>query len=265
MRKALIGTVETAIVGRLLDPFTGKAPLSPLVPANARLFSGVTQLATDPTNTAGSYEMTGLTAGTGRLLKGDRTGYVNARLRTGIAVTAGLVAGPFTDVLPKARAAGDVSVTLDWKTTQPQEDTTGCIDACNGWELDLLVKLPSSTYIDPFSNTGNLSQLPFVKNPRDSFNDSQPMETTVIGGAAANGVYRVVVDKFPLGATLFNPNWTTSQASVQLYNGATVLGSFFAAPPASCTTQRFWHVGNLTKTGTSYALSSVNTCTNTKP
>jgi len=265
VRKALSGTTETALVGRLLDPFTGLAPSSPLVPANARLFVGAAQVAIDPTNTGGAYEMTGLAAGSGRILKGDRAGYVNATLRNGIAVGAGSVAGPFTDALARARATGDVTVTLDWKANQPAVDTSGCIDACNGWELDLIVKLPSGAYIDPFSNTGDLLTSPFVKNPRDSLTDSQPLETVVIRGAAASGTYRVVVDKFPLGATLFNPNWTNSRASVQLYNGATTLGSFFAAPPASCTTQQYWHVGNLTKTGTSYVFSSVNACTNTKP
>jgi len=265
VRKAILGTSETAIVGRILDPFSGKAPSSPTTPTNARLFSGVTQLAVDLTNTGGSYEMTGLAAGTSRILRGDRAGYVNAPLRTGITITAGLVAGPYNDTLPKARATGNATITMDWKTTQPVQDTLGCIDACNGWELDMLVKLPSGVYIDPVANPGGLLTAPFVTNPRDSFNDAQPLETIVIGSAAANGLYRVIIDKFPFDGTVFNPSWTGSQASVQLYNGATAIGPFFSAPPASCTTQRFWHLGNLTKSGTSYTFSTVNTCTDTKP
>ena len=157
--------------------------------------------------------MTGLAAGLNRTLRGDRApSYVNAQLRTGIPILAGLVAGPYTDALPQARAAGNATITVDWKTLQPIQDTAGCIDACNGVELDLLVKLPSGTYIDPFSNTGSLLSAPFVKNPRDSFDDLQPLETIVIASAAANGLYRVVVDKFPFSATLFNPSWTNSQA-----------------------------------------------------
>ena len=175
------------------------------------------------------------------------------------------MAGPYNDALPKARATGNATITVDWKTTQPVQDTLGCIDACNGWELDMLVKLPSGIYIDPVANPGDLLTSPFVTNPRDSFADSQPLETIVIGSAAANGLYRVVIDKFPFDGTVFNPSWTGSQASVQLYNGATVIGPFFSVPPASCTTQRFWHLGNLTKSGTSYTFSTVNTCTDTKP
>ena len=70
-------------------------------------------------------------------------------------------------------------------------NTPGCIDACNGWDFDLIVKQPSGTYIDPVFNPGNLLTSPFMKNPRDSFNDSQPLETVVIASAAANGQYRV--------------------------------------------------------------------------
>jgi hypothetical protein len=209
--------------------------------------------------------MTGLTAGTDITLMGDRTGYVNARLRTGVAITSGLVTGPSTDALPKARSAGDATVTLDWKNTQPIANVAGCLDACNGWEFDLIVKLPSGTYIDPMVNPGDLLTSPFVKNPRDSFNDFQPLETIVIGSAAANGQYRVVVDKLPFIDGSFNPSFANSQASVQLYNGAASIGTFFGAPPATCMTQRFWHVGNLTKSDMSYTWSTVNTCTDTRP
>lgn len=267
VRKAVLGTVETALVGRILDPFTGTSPNPNTLPTNARLFFGATQLKLDGTNRGGSYEMTGLAPGAGRLLRGDRVGYVNTALR-GIATVNGLVVGPFTDALPKARPTGNATVTLDWKTIQPFQDTPGCIDACNGWDFDLLVKLTTGIYIDPFSNTGNLVASPFVKNPRDSIDDFEPVETAVIGAAASNGVYRVVIDRWysPAGA-LFNPSWTGSQASVQLYNGATpIVGTFYVAPPASCTiATKYWHVGNLTKTGTSYAWTNVNACTNVKP
>jgi hypothetical protein len=209
--------------------------------------------------------MIGLTAGT-RTLKGDRAGYVNNKLRD-LSTVLNVVVGPMTDALPKARPTGDVTVTLDWKNIQPVDDTVGCIDACNGWDFDLLLKLPNLAYIDPFSNTGDLIAAPFVKNPRDSVNDNEPVETGVIRSAAANGVYRVVIDRWysPTGA-IFNPSWTGSQASVQIYNGATPIGLFYAAPPASCTTAtEYWHVGNLTKNGTSYTWTNVNTCTNVKP
>jgi len=78
----------------------------------------------------------------------------------------------------------------------------------------------------------------------------------VIGVGAGNGIYRVVIDHFfqsPPGS-FYNPAWTGSQASVQIYNGATPIGLFYAAPPVSCTpTTEYWYVGNLTKTGNSYA------------
>jgi hypothetical protein len=172
-----------------------------------------------------------------------------------------------TDALPVARATGNATVTLDWKTTQPDTDTSGCSDTCNGWDFDLLVKLPAGSYVDPFVTPGDLITSPFVRNPRDSLNDSQPLETVVINTAAANGVYKVVIDRWysPTGP-IFNPSWVGSQASVRVYNGTTPISPFYGAPPASCTAStEFWHVGNLTKNGASYTWTNVNTCTNVKP
>jgi len=201
-------------------------------------------------------------------LRGDRAGYVNNVLR-GFATANNVVTGPITDALPKVRAAGNATITLDWKTTQPQFDTPGCSDACNGWDFDLTVKLPVGTYIDPLLNPGSLVAAPFARNPRDSFNDNEPLETVVIGATAANGVYQVVVDRWYSDdgtGPEFNPFWAGSQASVQLYNGATPIGLFYGAPPASCVaTTRYWHVGSLTKSGTTYTWTNINTCTSTKP
>jgi hypothetical protein len=192
-------------------------------------------------------------------------GYNSALLRRSIPVVTNVVTGPFTDALAKTRPAGDATITVDWKTTQPIFDTGGCIGRCNGWELDLMVKLPSGVYINPFENTGELLAAPFVSVPRDSFNDMEPIETAVIRSVAANGVYRVVISRFNEPDFFFNPSWVGSRASVQLYNGATPLGLFYAAPPAACTTQSFWHVGNLTKAGAAYVWANVNTCTNILP
>jgi hypothetical protein len=126
------------------------------------------------------------------------------------------------------------------------------------------VKLPSGTYIDPFSNTGDLLAAPFVTIPRDSFDDSEPVETAVIRSTAADGVYRVVVNRFN-SATTFNPSWIASRASLRVYNGAAPIGLFYTVPPAACTNQLFWHVGNLTKAGAGYVWANVNLCTNILP
>jgi hypothetical protein len=274
VRKAiLLGTPETAIIGRMLDPFTGKAPSSPITPVTVKLCSDstcLTPLASDQTNTSGFYEITGLTAAPGRRLKGNRTGYMNATVRTGITITSNVVAGPFTDALPKIRSTGDVTLTLDWKRTQPVEHTTGCIDTCNGWEFDLIVKLPSGVYITPYEcddsscTTGDLMASPYVKNPRDSFVDYKPLETIVIGSSATDGVYMVIVDKWFFESYMFNPSWSGSLASVQKYNGPTSAGTY-APAYATCGLNEFWHVGNLTKTGTSYTWTSVNTCSDIMP
>lgn len=262
VRKAILTTSETAFIGRLLDPFTGKAPSPNTSPATARLFSGTTQLKTDLTDRGGSYEMTALAAGLNRILKGDRAGYVSAPLRTGIPITARVVNGPYTDALPASRPTGNATITLDWKNTQPSRDTIGCISACNGWELDLYVKLPSGVYIY-WGNQGELFANPFVIYPRDSFNDSEPVETTVIGSNAVNGVYKVFARNMWTGDIYWNDSWANSLASVQMYNGATPISTL--APPDTCGTSEYWYVGDLKKTGTAYTWTQVNRCSTTRP
>ncbi|MEI6333263.1 MAG: S8 family serine peptidase [Methylococcaceae bacterium] len=262
VRKAILGTSEVAIIGRILDPFTGKPPSRSTLPTNASLMLGATVLGANGTNTGGSYAITGLTVGTGRVLKGVHSGYVSAALRTGITIAGG-VAGPFTDALPTLRPTGNATVTLDWRSVEPIFNTTGCGDACQGSELDLYVKLPSGYYIG-YSYSGDLAGTPFVKFPRDSYNDLKAMETIVIGSGAANGVYKVFADK-PNYTFGWKHSWTGSGASVQLFNGPASIGSFYANPPAVCGTNEFWHVANLTKTGTAYTVSNVNTCSNIYP
>jgi thermitase len=264
VRKALLGTSETAIVGQLLDPETGNAA-SP--PATAKLFSGTTLLKSDATNESGFYEMTGLTAGTGRTLKvTGGSGFVNANLRKGISIVSGAVAGPSTDALPQARPTGNATVTIDWKTLQPIFDlsflqvptTSGCVDTCNGWEFDLILKLSDGSCCN------------YVHASRDSSGDFlnlDPVETVVLGSEAANGTYKVIANKRPDPAgDEWNPSWNGSQASVQMYNGAASLGGGLKAVPSTCGTNKFWYVGDLTKSGTSYTWTpNKNPCTNTEP
>jgi thermitase len=279
VRKALLGTSETAIVGQLLDPETGEAPGLGAPPATAKLFSGTTLLKSDATNASGFYEMTGLTAGTGRTLKATRSGSVKGPLRKGISIVNGQVAGASTDALPQARATGNATLTIDWKTWQPGflgPEPAGCVDTCNGWEFDLRVKLPDSNIVEP--PAGSLTSAPFVYAPRDSSNlirdaqgaffNSDPVETVIIGSQAANGTYKVIANKppdlSPAGGE-WNPSWNGSQASVQMYNGAASLGGGLKAVPSTCGTNQFWYVGDLTKSGTSYTWTNKNICTNTAP
>ncbi len=279
VRKAILGTSETALIGRLLDPFTGKAPSSNTWPAIAQIFSGVTFLKSDSTDRGGSYEMTGLSVGA-RTLKGNRVlapaAYVNATLRN-INILANVVNGPYTDALPATRPTGNATITLDWKTGQPIKLIPACPSSCNGWEFDLYVKSPSDHYFGP-NDPGILTSAPYIKYPRDSIvfiNDdeiepTEPTETIVIGSYAANGTYKVFVDNYgkvfvdSFGVDYWNNSWTDSLASVQMYNGAASIGTFYPAPPA-CGLNRYWYVGNLNKNGTSYTWTNVNTCSNTMP
>lgn len=290
VRKAIFGTTETAIIGRILDPFTGKAPSSPITPTTAKLYSGSTlQGSPDETNTSGFYEITGLTAGTARILKGSHTGYVGgtagATVRNSITITSNIVNGPFTDALPKSRTTGNTTLTLDWKRTQPTDDTPvdcdnvfvqcDCANACNGWDFDLFVILPSGQAIAPYEGCidslcnvectpGYLMTPPYVKSPRDSYFDMEPLETIVIGSSAENVTYMVFVHNWWIGdTTSYNPSWTGSLASVQRFEGSTLKGTY--SVPSTCGTKEFWHVGDLTKSGTTYSWTPVNTCSNTLP
>jgi thermitase len=265
VRKAITGTAETALIGRLIDPINGKAPA---YTDSANLYSGTTLVATDAANRSGSYEMTGLSAGT-RILKANKTGYVNNAVRQNIAVTSGVVSGPFTDAHPKART-GDATITMDWKTTQPviEDETAECGASCLGWDFDLIVKTPAAEYIY-WENPGSLTQMPYVMHARDSFNDLEPLETIVIGSAADDGVYAVFAynaaftDIF--GLQYLNPSWTGSGASVQTFKSASAFGVFYSAPPAGCGTNYYWYMGDITKSGTTYTWTPNNTCSNVSP
>jgi thermitase len=271
VRKALLGTSETAIVGQLLDPDTGRAPGLGVPPATAKLFSGTTLLKSDAINESGFYEMTGLTAGTGRTLKATRSGSVSGTLRNGISIVDGKVTGPSTDALPEARDTGNATLTVDWKTAQPKTDTEGCMDACNGWDFYLRIMNPSG--VD--ASSGPLTEPPFTYFRRDfSFNEGIPLQLGVIGSQAVDGTYKVVVQNSWRGdsaslSPVFNPSWTGSQASVQISNGAaplaTQLGGGLKKVPSTCGTTLFWYAGDLTKSGTSYSWTSKNLCTNTEP
>lgn len=267
-----MGVTETGIVGRLLDPNTGKAVSPQNTATTAQLLSGATLLGSANTNKGGFYEKMGLAAGTARTLKGVKTGAVtNSYLRNGIAATTGVVSGPFTDAFPVSRAAGNVTITSDWKSTQPVFPLATCTTACKlGWELDIEIRLPNGTWITPYANSGDLLTTPFVSIPRDSYDDSEPVETAIVGSAAANGTYQVWVANWGDGLVDnglnfgFNRVWAGSGASVQIFNGASKLGTPDQYQPvhSSCAIleNAAWYVGNLVKSGTSYTWTAVNTC-----
>ena len=266
VRKAITATSETGLVGRFLDPFNA-LPASPDTTSDtALLYSSTTLLKSDATNRSGMYEMTGLTTGA-RLLKGSR-GAVGStpalpasHMRT-VTIASGIVTGPYTDAKPRARGAGYANITLDWWTGHPVTDTTGCVDTCNGWEFDLIVKSPSGSYYY-YGNNGDLVGSPYVFFPRDSLEDMEPVETVVIGPSAANGAYIVFVDRTPY-SSYYSPTWAGSLASLQVFSGATLAVNYQAS--ASCgTTYRYWRVGTLTKNGNAYSWTASNTCTNTAP
>src|SRR5215211_718521 len=160
---------------------------------------------------------------------------------------------------------------------QPQNDTDGCMDTCNGWDFYLLIMHPP-TDLNPngfYAPSGPLTQAPFTYfRHNSSFFDGNPLEMGVIGSQAADGTYKVVVQNSWRGdsaspSPVFNPSWTGSQASVQIANGAAPLaaslGGGLKRVPSTCGTTLFWYVGDLTKSGTSYSWTNKNLCTNTEP
>lgn len=266
IRKAITGTTENTLIGRLLDPALGKAPSSLPSPSVANLFvspyDGSAALGYAPANRSGFFEISDIGTGA-RLLKGSRPGFVDGKLRI-FTATTDKINGPFTDALPKARPTGTATITLDWKNSQPIVSTKDCTGTCNGWELDLSMALPDGTIIDPF-NGGNFKASPYAWRPRDSFDDYQPVETLLIGNQAMDGIYKVYVGNPWVGANFWNGRWTNSLASVAIYNGATQIGTFYSGPPGTCGTNLVWYVGDLVKKGTLYTWANKNVCQNNIP
>lgn len=265
VRKAIYGTAETAVIGHVFDPFGGTPTSPPTTAGTVFLRSGTTNLASDATNTGGSYEMTGLAAGTLRNLYATKAGYINTQMRYPITITANTVHGPYWDGIVKTRDTKNASIVIDWKNTQPvnQDSASTCTGACLGWDFDLFVKSPSGAYYY-WGDNGDLMTSPYVFYARDSVNDLVPMETTIIGASAATGAYKVFVDRYPYSSS-FNPTYAGSRLQMQIFNGAAAVVRYDTCP---CTTQRYWYVGNLTKTVTGYtwaATAAPGNCTSTIP
>ena len=270
VRRAILGgTEETGVVGYALDPWTGKAPSPSTTGATVHLRYGTTSEGSDATNRGGSYEITsGLTAGSSHNLYATKSGYISTYMRYPITITAGTLRGPYMDALPKSRSSSDVTILLDWNKIQPVIPATGCTGSCLGWEFDLMVKQPSGSVIN-YDNRGDLLESPYCYYPRDSAGTDDagyliPMETIVVGGSAADGTYKVYVDRYP--SSYWYPTYSGSAASVQVYKGASALSGHFYRPGATaCTTQRYWYVGDIVKSGTTYTWTSKNLCQATAP
>jgi hypothetical protein len=267
VRRAILGTSETAVVGQVMDPWTGKAPSPSTVGATVSLKSGTIVEGSDATNRGGSYEITsGLSPGSGHKLTGAKSGYITTLMRSPITITAGTLRGPYMDALPKSRSSSDVTILLHWNKIQPAIPADGCTGSCLGWEFDLIAKMPDDSYIDWY-NRGDLLTSPYVTYPRDSSDlyDAGyliPMETIVIGGSADNGTYKVFVDRYPWDN--WNPTYSGSAASVQVYKGAGALSPYCSTP---CTDQRYWYVGDIVKSATApfYTWTSKNLCQDAIP
>lgn len=262
VRAAIYAAKETGIFGFVVDPFTGMPPTAPTSPVTTALLAGSTTLKTDPTNYGGAFEMAGLAAGTGRTLKGTKTsvpGYITTNLAYNVAIASGVLTGPSTQALPMNRGTGYATATLDWKTVQPYKYSSSSTTP-RGWDFDLYVKTPSGYYIG--YGSGDLTSSPFVASGYDSLSLMLPAESVVIAPSAVNGVYHIFADNW--GPSYFNPSWTGSMAHAQIFTGSTQRANF-NSPPSTCGTNEFWYIGKLTKSGTSYTWTNVNTCSASYP
>jgi hypothetical protein len=264
VRKAITGTSETGVVGRILDPFTGEAQSPTTTADRVRLYNYDSLLASDATNKSGAYELNStITRNAPGTIKAARPAvdttpaFPLATMRY-FQMKVGSMEGPYTDAMPRARGAGNATITLDWWTHQPVQETSGCNNECLGWNFDLIIRRPSGERVIP--GFGGLLLPPYIVHPRDSYGDLEPLETVVIGSAAADGPYKVYVRNG--GSEYQNYFWGGSKASVQVYVGATPLRNY---SEPDCEYFPFWHVGNLVKNGNTYAWSQVNTCTFTEP
>jgi len=264
VRKAVTGTAETAVIGQAIDPWTGKAPPSS-VANTMKLLNGTTLIGSDLTNQTGSYEIKAPAATATRTLTSTRTGYVTGALRSA-SVVANTVAGPYIDAMNRNRGAGTANISVEWKTSQPVKANAESPASKSGWEFDTVVKTPSGVYIY-WKIPGSLTQTPYVGTGVDSIDTLKPVESSAIMSSAANGVYTVFIMNGADTVTgSWNPTWTGSNASVQISFAGAVKATV-APTGAGCATGSnvFWTVGKITKNGTSYAWTPVNTCSATQP
>jgi thermitase len=256
VRRAVLRTSETAIVGRVLNGASGEAIAS--ATASVQVLDGASILGGSVTSRGGSYEIVGgRLAGSGRKLRLSASGYITDEAIRRVTVATSPPTGPFTDAAMRQRGAGFFQVTVDWKTTQPDSAAAGA--RTMGWDLDLVLQPPGARedWFGP-GPAGDLARVPFYRVFRDSFNDTEPVESLAIAPRAADGTYRILVRRFsgPSGLDLGD-----SRAHVRLYDSdVPVMG----VRATGCTArQSFWHVANVRKRGTSYTVTRVDRCRET--
>jgi hypothetical protein len=254
VRRAIHQTTETVIIGRVLDGATAKPPSPNTASATVQVRNGTTVLGSGQKQGGGWYSAFGSTiAGTGRnLFFTGMTGYLNDTIRQPLTVLNGTPTGPLVDAISKSRPTGYFHGTIDWKTAQPSSPSAGANTL--GWDLDLGMRLPDGT-VFPFGPAGDLSAPPFVLLHRDSFLDLEPVESFLIGPSAANGTYKIAIDRVDGPASL---TLNESRAQVQFLNAAARV--LFLNAPACTGGNPIWHVANVVKSGTSYAVTTVNAC-----
>ena len=259
VRHALLGTPESAVIGRIVDGASGR-PIAAVTPSVEVLEAGVV-VGSAVTDAGGSYEVVdaGL-AGSARRLKVAAHGYIpDPAARRSVTVSTSAPTGPFTDGVMRRRGAGVFQVALDWSTTQP--DTTAAGADTMGWDLDLVLQPPGmrGDWVGP-GPEGALGTPPFYRVFRDSFTDSEPVEALAIAPRAADGTYRILVRRYtgPENARLH-----ISRADVRLYDDDS---GVMAARAIACTAaQPFWHVANVRKRGATYMVTPVGVCRATPP
>jgi len=268
VRKAILGSAETTVIGRVLDPWTALPPSPYNTPTTVELLKGSTVQASDGTELFGFYELDNLAASSSsQILRASKTDYIPAQLRS-TSVAAGVIKGPYVDTLAHARSKGDISISLNWKNFQPFIWSDCSQIGCYGWWLDLTVKLPNGDYISDYQSpdgtvdTGDLTTNPYVMSGTSPGNTYEPLSSIVIAAQANDGEYPVFVDNYPnLG--YFNSSWNNSVAAIHVFDGITSKATLMV--PANCGNKEYWKVGKLVKSGGNYTWTSINSCTNTPP
>jgi hypothetical protein len=247
LRRAL-AVNTTGVQGQIVNPMDG----SPLHDVSVQARASGSIVASDRTNAAGFYTLTGLEPGINYTVIATRPDLIATSLKA-TAISGTIREGYNLHPVPRRNSPGSSEpnwhLALTWHDTQPglSEWRFGYVDAnpaipswqrTAGQEMNLYLETPTHRILS-YANAGDLDQEPFARITRDSFIDAVAAEGAIIRRQAA-GAYCVSVHLDPRDFGW--GEFASSGAMVRLHKGRTLYKTIRVSEATAGMGTSWWNV-----------------------